>query len=92
MNHYREADINRYVLIGATAVMAIGVGLWGLRGLAQQGLKRDALEAPWVVAARAEAGAWRGVERTLTAPVPSEDVQTLIARWQRENGVEAAAN
>jgi hypothetical protein len=91
MDHYREADINRYVLIGATAVMAIGVGLWGLRGLAQQGLKRDALEAPWVVTARAEVGSWKGVERTLTAPAPSEDVQTLIARWQRENGVEAPA-
>ena len=91
MDQTRESDVNRFVLIGATAMVAIAVGLWGLRGLAQQGLKRDALEAPWVVTARAEVGPWKGVERTLTAPGPSEDVQTLIARWQRENGVEAAA-
>ncbi|HEX2552433.1 MAG TPA: hypothetical protein VHL98_01945 [Microvirga sp.] len=83
MEHYRESDINRFVTIGATALVVLGLGLWGLRVYAQQGLKRDALESPWVIAARAEQGPWRAVERTLTPA--EEDVQQQIARWRREN-------
>ncbi len=91
MDHYRETDINRFVMIGAATIVAIGVGFWGLRSYAQQEMKRDTLEAPWVVAARAAQGSWRPVERTLTAPSRSDEVQRQIARWRRENGMDAAA-
>lgn len=91
MDHYRESEVNRFVAIGATAMVALGLGFWGLRSYAQQELKRDALEAPWVVAARAEHGSWHRVERTLHAPAASEEVQQQIARWRQETGAGARA-
>ncbi len=86
MDHYREADINKFAMIGAITVVVIGAAFWGMRTYAQQGLKQDSLEAPWVVAARAQQGTSRPMERTLNTPPISQEAQDAIARWRQESG------
>jgi hypothetical protein len=86
MDHYREADINRFAMVGAMTLLVVGAGFWGLRTYAQNGLNKDALEAPWVVAARYEHGGSRPSVRTLAAPADTTEAQEKIMRWRSQNG------
>jgi phage major head subunit gpT-like protein len=86
MDHYREGNINKFAMVGAVTLMVVGTGFWGLRTYAQNGLNKDALEAPWVVAARYEQGGGRPLVRTLAAPADMSEAQEKIMRWRSQNG------
>jgi phage major head subunit gpT-like protein len=88
MSFQRESgvySIDKFVTIGAATVVVIGSGLWGMRTWAHQSLDRDSLEAPWIVAARAQDGGTRRVDRAFSEPVASKEVQDAVVRWRRDN-------
>ncbi len=85
MDYYREAEVNKFVYIGATTVVVLAMGFWGLRTYALQGLKQDDLEAPWVLAARHEPGSPRPRPQTLGAPDATQEHQQRLARWHAQS-------
>jgi len=86
MSFQRESGVDKFVTIGAATVVVIGSGLWGMRTWAHQSLDRDSLEAPWIVAARAQdGGTTRRVDRAFSEPVASKEIQDAVVRWRRDN-------
>ena len=88
MNFHREGgvfNVDKFVMIGAVAVLTVGSGLWGARTAVQQSLRQDNLEAPWIVAARAQQGASVRIERGYSDPVASREIQESVARWRKDN-------
>ena len=80
----RESGIEKFVMIGAAAVVAIGSGFWGVHTLAHQDTEKDSLEAPWVVEARAHRKSAAN-QRAFSTPPASKEIHDSVERWRREN-------
>jgi hypothetical protein len=84
MDYYRETCVEKFVMVGAAAVLAIGSGLWGMHALAHHGLEAVLLEAPWVVEARTQRKPAAN-QRAFSTPVASKEIHQAVERWRREN-------